>query len=179
MHKTLFLRRLAGATAASPLFRKGRTLWEANTKDWNMSLSRADKLWAGCYIVLKDYAAGIFPPRFDDQASAYKNEVEYNASIPGVSLDSVQKSHATKPFWTVALCAKYLREFSRVYELLETVGIRPPQRLLELGCGSGWMAEFLAMAGYSVLGTTISHYDVALGKQKVEALKCKQLGVDL
>jgi len=154
-------------------------LWETNAKNWNLSLSKADKLWTGSYIILKDYAGGVFPPRFEDQAKAYEREIEYHTSLPGAPLEEVQKFNAIKPFWTAACCGQYLREFSRLYLLLEEAGVRPGQRLLELGCGSGWMAEFLALAGYSVLGTTISHHDVVLGKQKIEALKCKQFEGDL
>jgi hypothetical protein len=37
------------------------------------------------------------------------------------------------------------------------------------------MAEFLALTGFSVLGTTISPHDVELGNQKVRSLKCKEV----
>src|SRR5438067_131643 len=88
-----FLRRIAGLCASSFFFTKGRDLWLKNSKDWNYPLSKWDKLWCGSYIILRDFAAGIFPPKFENQAEAYKNEIEYNASIPGVDLLQVQLGH--------------------------------------------------------------------------------------
>jgi len=173
------LRRLAGICASSFLCRKGRRLWEANSAHWNYGLSKLEKLWCGGYIILSDYAEGIFPPRFEDQTKAYENEINYDASLPGVTLQEAQRSLSTKPFWNARACSKYLAEFCRIYSLLEDRGIKPGQRLLELGCGGGWMAEYFAIAGYSVVGTTISHYDVAVGNKKVEAMRCKGLSPDL
>ena len=40
------------------------------------------------------------------------------------------------------------------------LGIGPSNRLLELGCGAGWMAEYFAMMEYDVAGTTIAPPDV-------------------
>ena len=169
------LRKAAGLCSSSFLFRRGRRLWAENAQNWNLSLSRWDKLWCGGYLILSDYASGEFPPRFSDQAEAYKNEIEYNASIPGKSLAEVQEAHATKPFWSAQASAQYLGHFNRLFRVLQQHGVSPPQRLLELGCGSGWLAELLAVAGYSVVGTTISHYDLELAEQKAAAHRCKQL----
>ncbi len=175
MSKKTTLQQLAGRMSSSFLCRKGRRLWEANAKQWNLPLSKWEKLLCGGYIILNDYAQGLFPPRFEDQAIAYQNEIEYNASLPDYSLAEVQKAHAIKPFWGAADSKKYLDEFNRLYAVLQEHGIKEGQRLLELGCGSGWTAEFLALAGYSILGTTIADHDIALANQKVASLKCKEL----
>ncbi|HWN93451.1 MAG TPA: class I SAM-dependent methyltransferase [Methylomirabilota bacterium] len=173
------LRKAAGICSSSFLFNKGRRLWEQNSKDWNFPLSKSGKLWCGSYIILHDFAAGLFPPRFEDQAEAYQNEIDYNASIPGVPLAEVQKAHATKPFWNAATCEKHLGDFIHLFAVLEQHGIKPGQRLLELGCGSGWMAELLALAGYSVVGTTISHHDIPLANKRIEVLKHKEVSAEL
>lgn len=174
VHPRTALQRLASLLASSFLLRKGHNLWEANSTHWSLSLSKWEKLLCGGYIILSDYAEGFFPPSFEDQARAYQHEIDYNASLPGQSLVQSQRAHATKPFWGAATSTKYLSEFNRLYGILQQNGLKPGDRLLELGCGSGWMAEFLALAGYSVLGTTISHFDVTLANQKVAALKCKE-----
>ncbi len=179
MKRPSLLRRIAGVCASSFLFNKGRRLWEQNSKDWNFPLSKSGKIWCGTYIILRDFAEGVFPPRFDDQAQAYQNEIDYNASIPGVTLEEVQKIHATKPFWNAATCEKHLGDFIHLFRVLEQHGIKPGQRLLELGCGSGWMAELLALSGYSVVGTTISHYDIPLANQRIEVLKHKAVNSEL
>jgi SAM-dependent methyltransferase len=173
------LQRLAGGLASSVCLRKGQKLWEANSKQWSLPLSKWQKLWCGGYIILRDYAHGLFPPKFEDQALAYQNEIDYAASLPGMSLAEAQRAHATKPFWGAAASTRYLSEFNRLYGVLQKSELKDGGRVLELGCGSGWMAEFLALAGYSVLGTTISHHDVALGNQKAAALKCKELAAQL
>jgi cyclopropane fatty-acyl-phospholipid synthase-like methyltransferase len=169
------IRRLAGRVASSFLLSRGRSLWESNSDRWDLPLSKWDKLMCGSYIILHDVSAGKFPPTFEDQAEVHRNEADYNVSLPGYSLREVQKAHATKPFWDAYATQKYLRDYARLVQVLQDLGLKAGDRLLELGCGSGWMAEFLALAGYSVLGTTISQYDVELGNQKVESLRCKQL----
>jgi 2-polyprenyl-3-methyl-5-hydroxy-6-metoxy-1,4-benzoquinol methylase len=179
MKRRSFRQRLAGVCSASFLLRKGRRLWELNSKEWNYPLSVWDKLWCGGYIILKDYSEGTFPPQFEDQALAYQNEINYNTFLPGADFAQTQKSHAIKPFWTPAACTKYMTDFNRIYALFQRHGVNPGQRLLELGCGPGWMAEMFALAGYSVLGTTISHHDVALANKKIEALRCKDLPSEL
>jgi len=63
------LRSLAGACASLFLLRKGKTLWEANSKNWSYRLSKMEKLWCGLYIILHDYAAGLFPPQYNDANS--------------------------------------------------------------------------------------------------------------
>src|SRR5438046_1143626 len=117
------LRKMAGICSSSPLFKRGRELWKKNCNNWNFPLSKWDKLWCGGYIILNDFAAGIFPPRFEDQAQAYKHEIEYAASIPGVDLVNVQKAQAMKPFWGAAGTAKYLGHFNRLFAILQQHGV--------------------------------------------------------
>jgi 2-polyprenyl-3-methyl-5-hydroxy-6-metoxy-1,4-benzoquinol methylase len=173
------LRRIARACSSSFLMRRGRKLWEQNAKDWNFPLSKADKLWCGGYLIASDYAAGQFPPRFEDQARAYQNEIDYHSSLPGLDLAQMQRSQITKPFWNASSCARFLRDFNRLFLILESHGVKPPQRLLELGCGSGWMAEMLAHAGYRVTGTTISKHDIEIANAKAAAMKLKDPKAEL
>jgi cyclopropane fatty-acyl-phospholipid synthase-like methyltransferase len=167
--------RLAARISSSILFRKGQRLWEANAQKWDLPLSKWEKLQAGVYLMLNDYASGVFPPRFEDQAQAYQNEINFKVSLPGYSLAEADKVEAVKPFWQAATEARYLRDFSRLHTILEAHGVRSGDRLLELGCGPGWMAEFLALAGYRVIGTTLSEYDIALANQKAAAVKCREI----
>jgi 2-polyprenyl-3-methyl-5-hydroxy-6-metoxy-1,4-benzoquinol methylase len=172
-------RRIAGVCSSSVLFSRGRSLWEKNSKDWNYPLSKWDKLACGGYLIASDFAAGKFPPKFEDQALAYQNEIDYHASLPGLDLAQVQRSQITKPFWNAHSCGRFLRDFNRLFHILESHGVKPPQRLLELGCGSGWMAEMLAQAGYPVVGTTIAKHDVEIANQKAEAVRGKDPKADL
>src|SRR4051812_43132554 len=79
-------RRLAARFAESPFLRRGKKILELNFKNWNLPLSKLQKIEAGLYLILRDYARGHFPPRFDDRAAAYQGEIDYANTLPGVSL---------------------------------------------------------------------------------------------
>ncbi|MDB6038496.1 MAG: hypothetical protein JWM99_2337 [Verrucomicrobiales bacterium] len=168
------MRRLARTLSASPLMKRGRELWEQNALQWEMPLTKWDKLWCGGYIILKDYSDHIFPPKFEDQSKAYENEINYTKSLPGYSVEQARVACSTKPLWGAKNSTRYMAQFNQLYRMLESAGVRPPQKLLEMGCGCGWMAEFLATAGYSVVGTSISPIEINWAKEKVAALACKQ-----
>jgi 2-polyprenyl-3-methyl-5-hydroxy-6-metoxy-1,4-benzoquinol methylase len=60
----------------------------------------------------------------------------------------------TKPYRREpASTARHLLDLAAVITLLD---IRPGTRVLELGCGPGWLSIFLARCGADVLGTDIS-----------------------
>jgi 2-polyprenyl-3-methyl-5-hydroxy-6-metoxy-1,4-benzoquinol methylase len=170
---------MAGLAASSFLLRRGRALWEKNARDWNYPMSKFDKLWCGGYLIASDFSAGTFPPKFEDQARAYQNEIDYHTSLPGLELAQTQRSQITKPFWNAGACTRFLADFSRLFRTLETHGVTPPQRLLELGCGSGWMAEMFAQAGYAVVGSTISRHDIEIANKKAEAARCRDPRTEL
>jgi hypothetical protein len=67
------------------LFSRARRLTEKNRADWNLSLGRADNLLICSYLILSDYAAGLFPPAHLDQAAAYENEMQYGQALGGIS----------------------------------------------------------------------------------------------
>jgi SAM-dependent methyltransferase len=173
--KPTVLQRFAGWLSSSILFRRARSLWATNSEKWDLPLSKWEKLLIGCYITLKDYGTGLFPPKFVDQALVYQNEIDFHVSLPGYSGADVDRAEAAKPFWGASAAGRYLRDFCRIQSILEHHGVRPGNRLLELGCGSGWMAEFLALAGYRVVGTSISPYDIALANQRAAGLKCREI----
>jgi len=173
------LRRAAGACASSVLFKRGRDVWARNREDFNLSLSKIDKLWSGGYLILSDYAQGIFPPTFDDERAAHENEARFAEVLPGVDLDEAYRLGAIKPLWDPTWSAKYLGEFNRLFATLQGAGVQPGARLLEPGCGSGWMAELFAQAGYSVVGVTIAEHDVVLAQRKADAHRAKRLSSEL
>jgi 2-polyprenyl-3-methyl-5-hydroxy-6-metoxy-1,4-benzoquinol methylase len=170
---------VAGAIAESFFFNRGKRLYEANSKDWLLSLSKIDKLWAGGFIILKDYSEGRFPPVFEDQARAYAGEVNFCESMPGVTLAENLAAQGRKPFWGPVAFAKYSRDFTDLLAALEQIGLKPGSRLLELGCGTGWMAEFLALSGYPVVGTSIAPSEIALAEKRVEGLKARGMKAEL
>jgi len=166
-------RRLAGRVAESGLFRRARSLWDANQRDWNLPLSKWQKLTTGVFIILRDYATGRFPPTFEDQQVAYDAEISYSTALPGMTPEEIALNDIRKPFWHGALGRRYITDFTHICRALESCDVVPPQSLLELGCGSGWTAEFLAATGFDVLGTTLSPVEVDTARRRIDSLTRK------
>lgn len=59
---------------------------------------------------------------------------------------------------------------SYVFELLDVVNLKPPARILELGCGMGNLSIPLAKAGFSVEGVDISHTAIRVASNRASAL---------
>jgi 2-polyprenyl-3-methyl-5-hydroxy-6-metoxy-1,4-benzoquinol methylase len=57
-------------------------------------------------------------------------------------------------------CGLYLMRAGALFTLLPP----PPARVLDCGCGTGWLACFLARRGYDVVGTDVSKDAIALAK---------------
>ena len=76
----------------------------------------------------------------------------------------------TKPFYAppteeLTLC---LRTFAHIVEQLG-LGLRA--QVLDVGCGPGWLSEFLARCGYWVTGIDISEDMVAIARERVAAIE--------
>lgn len=174
-----FFRRAALRLAALTCFNSGRELWEKNKSFWNLPLSKRQKLQIGSFIILRDFGEGLFPPTFDDQQKAYEAEINYRFNLPGTTPLAASTADLRKPFWDGLAMRRYMASFMDLTCALERCHVNPPQRLLELGCGGGWMAEFLALMGFSVVGTTISPHDITDADKRLASLKLKGLSVDL
>jgi 2-polyprenyl-3-methyl-5-hydroxy-6-metoxy-1,4-benzoquinol methylase len=166
-------KRLAAALAGSPVFSRARRLFEKNRADWNLQLSRTDNLLICFYLILSDYAAGLYPPPHLDRATAYENEKQYGHGLGGISWEEFQAKEMRKPFWDANTADKHLNGFVRLLRLFESLGIAPGSRVLEMGCGSGWMAEFFALTGYNVVATTIAPTDGPAVESRAAALRTK------
>jgi 2-polyprenyl-3-methyl-5-hydroxy-6-metoxy-1,4-benzoquinol methylase len=161
--------------AESIPLRNGRKLWQANATDYRLPLTKFRKLQAGLYIILRDYCDGRFPPRHDRRDDVHGAELAYATSLPGMSLEDVAVSGMRKPFWFGRNLRKYLDEFAHLVQAFESHGLLPPQRVLELGCGHGWMAEFLAVTGFDVTATTICPGDAQRASRRIESIRAKGL----
>ncbi len=166
-------RKMAGLLAESRLMTAGRTLYRQNETNWDLPMSRIGKLKAGGYIILRDYADGLFPPKFEDQQKAYDAEKEYCVTLPGMDSERLRMVGMQKPFWSAKALRSFMGDFIRLAGHFADLGIRPRSRILELGCGKGWMAEALAQMGYDVLGTTLAEMDVEHAGSRIAALRAK------
>lgn len=156
----MLTRAMAGKLARSPFFSRGKRLYEQNCHQWGLPMSKFDKFLVGAYIILEDYSKGLFPPRFDDQAAAHAAEAAYRHGVPGLNTAALRSVELQKPFWFGRSTETYLGCYIRLTRLLQQLKLGPPARLLELGCGTGWMSEFLAISGFDVTGTDIAPLDI-------------------
>ena len=76
-----------------------------------------------------------------------QGEREYYARI---GADGIRHS-LTKPFGD-EFCAQYLAQLTALFSLLRP----PPARIVDFGCGTGWLSLVLAQRSYDVLGVDIS-----------------------
>lgn len=169
-------RRLAAFLADSALLGYGHRLMKRNEEVYSMPLSKWQKVWAGVYLILRDYSTGLFPPTFADQKAAYEAEMNFYSAMPGIEKAEAIASHIQKPFWTAYYFGFYSSRFTRLAGVFESVGLKAGSRMLELGCGSGWTAEFLAIMGYKMVATTIGPDEVAIGEKRIAALKARGIG---
>lgn len=148
---------------------------EQNWQNYFLPLSKWGKLAAGGYLILKDHSEGRFPPTFDDQARAYQAEIDYCGRLPGAEKARLLHDATVKPFWGAAGFAKYNEGMTQLLRTFEQLGLPAGARVLELGCGSGWMTEFLALSGYRIVGTTIAPDDIEIGRRRTAAFAARGL----
>lgn len=153
--------KIAKTLAASFIFSQARRLYSLNSQDWSYPLSKWQKIQVGTYMILHDYAAGEFPPLPAEEHEAFEAEKNYVNTLTqrGAKLDDVRHYGLQKPFLPDRSGVRYLRHFALLLETLQKISVAPPARILEAGCGTGWMSEFLAAAGYEVTASTIDAED--------------------
>jgi len=95
------------------------------------------------------------------QPDPKQGEREYFARI---GIEGLAHS-AAKPF-SDDHCAQYLAVMTALFALLES----PPRRIVEFGCGVGWLSLYLARRGYDVLGVDISTDAIVQARASRDAL---------
>lgn len=85
-----------------------------------------------------------------------KGEREYFARIGEAGI----RHSLAKPF-SDDECSQQLSNIDALFHLLTP----PPARIVEFGCGVGWLATFLAQRGYEVYGLDISADAIAAARQ--------------
>lgn len=178
--KKKFSQKLASGFAGSFLLRAGRDLHEKHITDWQMGGSFLKKLLANVYLILHDYGQGDFPPKLVCREETFESEREQLKALDFQSWDQTFIDVMAKPFSSRGHWLKhYLWSTGLIMDTLEKRGVPPGSRLMELGCGMGWLAEFLALRGYAVTGTTIAPIDILHAKNRAESIKIKGLKSDL
>lgn len=95
-----------------------------------------------------------------------QGEREYYARVGD---DEIQRAFG-KPF-TDRKCDWDLGNIAAIFHLLG----EPPARVIELGCGVGWLSIMLARRGFDVMGVDISPDAIAAGEAQRDALGLHRL----
>jgi 2-polyprenyl-3-methyl-5-hydroxy-6-metoxy-1,4-benzoquinol methylase/glycosyltransferase involved in cell wall biosynthesis len=83
----------------------------------------------------------------------------------------------TKPFYNLAhkperyagdgIDADTFRHFCDFANVAQALALPPDRRLLDVGCGSGWLSEYFARLGYDVTGLDISPDLIEVARERV------------
>jgi SAM-dependent methyltransferase len=71
------------------------------------------------------------------------------------------RRHALRKPYGDERCLEYLANVTAIMSVLPP----PPGRIVEFGCGTGWLGQILAQRGYTVVGIDISPDAVAMAEQ--------------
>jgi len=84
----------------------------------------------------------------------------------------------TKPFYNLAnkpekhpgdgMDAETHRHFTDFANMASVLALPPGSRILDVGCGSGWLSEYFARLGYEVTGIDISDDLIRMARERVE-----------
>lgn len=165
-------RRFAAMLSSSLILRYGKQLHEQNPNDWRLGDSFIKKMLANIYLITKDYSNGQFPPVLLSKEETYREEREQFESLSGHAIKDIVDGEMVKPFqFPAKMFSGYMHALTSVIALFEKHGVKSGANILELGCGMGWMAEFLAWRGYNVTGTTIAPIDVDNAERRIKLIK--------
>jgi SAM-dependent methyltransferase len=106
---------------------------------------------------------GRLPSLGQDYAEAHRRYVERVGS--GGELWLQTKPFSVPPGRELGEC---LRTFVHIVERLG-LGLRA--QVLDVGCGPGWLSEFLARCGYRVTGVDVSEDMIRIARERVAAIK--------
>lgn len=171
--------RLASQVAESFLLRSGKRLHFEHPDDIQLGGSLWRKFIANLYLILADYGRGEFPARRPPREQAFEDERTQYERIQFSNLEQILDDAMRKPWGDMRLFPQHAHELVRIVLTMERRELKPPARLLELGCGGGWLSELLALRGYEVTGSTIGIAETKNSQRRVDALKVKGLKCSL
>ena len=119
-------------------------------------------------------------PQFNVGRMAKPEGIDYKqAAIEYPGRLDAERSHylRTKPFYNLAnkpnkhlgdgMDAETHRHFCDFANIAVTLGLPAGSRILDVGCGSGWMSEYFARLGYEVKGIDISPALIEMSRDRV------------
>ncbi|MFC1497438.1 class I SAM-dependent methyltransferase [Verrucomicrobiota bacterium] len=168
------LRKLLKQIAQSWIMRPAKRIHEENAKEWN--LPTKDKLLASAYCILNDFGDGKFPPIYADKKAVFESEDKY---IRNSDVDYRQNFDATMrmPFetWVGNTNKAKQRKLMLFLSIIDKLKIKENSKILEVGCGGGWLSEILCIKGFNVTATTLSQEDIKIAQLRSDSLKTKKI----
>ena len=110
----------------------------------------------------KQQSPGRLPSLGQDFTEGHRHYVERIG--PAAELWLRTKPFSAPPQRELVEC---LRTFAHIVDHLD-LGLR--DQVLDVGCGPGWMSEFLARCGYAVTGVDVSEDMVAIARERIAAI---------
>jgi SAM-dependent methyltransferase len=110
----------------------------------------------------KEPAAGRLPSLGQDFTEGHRHYVERIGAAAELWLRT--KPFSAPPQRELVEC---LRTFAHIVEHLD-LGLR--DQVLDVGCGPGWMSEFLTRSGYAVTGVDVSEDMVAIARERIAGI---------
>src|SRR6201988_1647320 len=114
---------------------------------------------------------------------AKSDGIDYKkAAIDYVDQLDAERSHylKTKPFYNLAnkpdkqqgdgMDAETHRHFCDFANIAVTLGLPAGSKILDVGCGSGWLAEYFARLGYQTTGIDISPTLIEMSRERVQGI---------
>jgi SAM-dependent methyltransferase len=108
-------------------------------------------------------SAGRLPSLGQDYGEAHRRYVERIG--PGGELWLRTKPFSAPPGFELREC---LRTFAHIVDRL---GLGFRTQVLDVGCGPGWLSEFLARCGYWVTGVDVSEDMVRIARERIAAVE--------
>jgi 2-polyprenyl-3-methyl-5-hydroxy-6-metoxy-1,4-benzoquinol methylase/glycosyltransferase involved in cell wall biosynthesis len=123
---------------------------------------------------------GTRPPQFSVGRMAKPEGIDYKrAAVEYPDRLDAERNHylRTKPFYNLAnkpdkhqgdgMDAETHRHFCDFANIAVTLGLPAGSRILDVGCGSGWMSEYFARLGYQVKGIDISPALIEMSRDRL------------
>ena len=94
----------------------------------------------------------------EEHARFSKGAKEYLTKLD----DDAQYYHYVKPFVGGPDFAPFFQDFYAFLNIVEILSLSPKSKILDFGCGTGWMSIYLAKLGHFVTGIDISPHFISI-----------------
>jgi SAM-dependent methyltransferase len=115
------------------------------------------------------WSGGRLPSLGQDHTAGHRG---YVSSLPKEGVQWLYtKPFSAPPTYELARC---LHSFAHI---IERLNLGPGAQVLDVGCGPGWLSEWLARCGYQVTGIDVSKEMVAIARQRAEGITVGETGM--